>query len=111
MMIDLLLLISQGGQEAAPSPLLTFVPMILVFIVIWYLLIIMPQRKQAKMREEMLRNLKPSDRVLTSGGIYGVVHRVREHDVMLKIDEENNIKIRVAKNAIVAVEKPASEKK
>lgn len=64
------------------------------------LVMILPGRKQAKKRREMLTGLSKNDRVLTRGGIIGVVVEVREHEVIVKVDESNNTRLHFAKQAI-----------
>lgn len=54
----------------------------------------------------MLSAVKKNDKVLTSGGIYGTVHTVKEKDIIVRIDE--NTKVRFAKSAIVAVVEPSA---
>jgi preprotein translocase subunit YajC len=52
-------------------------PMVLIFV-LFYFMIILPQRKRQKAVDEMLNNLKPGDRVVTSGGVYGSIVSIRE---------------------------------
>ena len=83
-------------------PMLTlFLPILLAF----YLLVALPQRKEQSKRAGMLGNLKKNDRVVTAGGIYGVVSNVhREADeVTLKVDESTNTKLRVTLSSIARV--------
>lgn len=68
-----------------------------VFLIMW-LFMIRPQRKQQKALEEMRRNLKKGDKVITAGGIYGVVSDVDERTVLIKVDGE--VKLRVDKSSI-----------
>ncbi len=81
--------------------LLTFGPILLVF----YFLMIRPQRQEQARRQSMLEALKKNDRVITAGGIYGVVTNVhREADeVTLKVDESTNTKLRVTLSSIARV--------
>jgi len=81
--------------------LLTFGPILLVF----YFLMIRPQRQEQSRRQKMLDGLKKNDRVVTAGGIYGVVINVhREADeVTLKVDESTNTKLRVTLSSVTRV--------
>lgn len=91
-----------GGGWGAFMPMLTlFVPILLAF----YLLVALPQRREQSKRAAMLANLKKNDRVVTVGGIYGVVANVhREADeVTIKVDESTNTKIRVTLGSIARV--------
>jgi len=79
-------------------------PVAAVFL-IYHFLIGRPQSREKNVRQQMLQALKPNDRVITVGGIYGVVtilHRDQEA-VTLKVDESNNTKIRVSMAAIARV--------
>jgi preprotein translocase subunit YajC len=93
-------------------PMLGFMAMIMV---LYYLFLGGPQRKEQKRRQELLNNLKKNDRVVTIGGIYGVVMNAKREadEVVLKVDESNDTKIRVTYNAVarVIVDQPAEEKK
>ena len=64
------------------------------------LVMILPGRRQAKKRREMLAGISKNDRVLTRGGIIGVVMEVREHEVIVKVDESNNTRLHFARQAI-----------
>ena len=59
-----------------------------------------PKRKQERQRKDMLSNLKRGDRVQTIGGILGTVIDVRDSEVVLKVDESTNTKMRFARSAI-----------
>ena len=88
---------------SGPSPMLqllfTFGPIALIF----YFLILRPQQKQEKQRREMLEALKKKDRVLTSGGILGLVADLRDDEVTLRISENPDVKVRVRRSAVVEV--------
>jgi preprotein translocase subunit YajC len=95
------------------SPFVTFIPLLLVFV-IFYFLIIMPQRKRQRALDAMLDNLKSGDKVVTSGGIYGTIVSVRDdkRTVQLKISENPVIRVEVARTAISGLQDaPAEEKK
>ena len=78
--------------------------------VLIYFLLLRPQRKKEKARLEMLQNLKKNDRVITSGGIYGIVTSVGKDEITLKIDETNNTRVRFAIYAITGVIRPGEKK-
>ncbi len=75
--------------------------MFAVMGVMFYFLLIRPQSKQRKEHENLLKNLKTGDRVLTNGGIYGIITNVKEKTVLLKIAD--NVKVEVVKSAISGV--------
>jgi preprotein translocase subunit YajC len=91
----------QGTGEAGGLGALvaTLLPFILIFI-IFYFLLIRPQQKRAKEHQKMLEGLKRGDKVITAGGIYGVVEAVGTNTVTLKIAE--NVKVKFGKAYIAA---------
>lgn len=76
-----------------------FIPL-LIGILILYFFVFRSKRTQDRQRREMLAQLKKGDRVQTIGGILGTVIEARENDVLLKVDESSNTKIRFSRNAI-----------
>jgi preprotein translocase subunit YajC len=66
-------------------------------------------RQETKRHKELLSNLKRGDRVQTIGGIIGSVVEARESEVVIKVDESNNTKIRVVRDAIKKVSSEESE--
>ena len=73
--------------------------MFILLFVIMYLFMIRPQRKQQKEMEKFRSELKKGDKVVTAGGIYGVIDEIKETSVLIKVDGET--KLRVDKNSIV----------
>ncbi len=63
-----------------------FVPMILIFVVFWFVLI-RPQRKKDKEAQQMLKNLKVGDRICTIGGIYGTIVRIKDDVLTVEVGE------------------------
>ena len=84
----------------SPSQLLSFLPLVLVFI-IFYFLLIRPQQKKAKDHQQMLGKLKKNDEVMTSGGIYGKVTALT--DIIVTLEVAPNVRIRVNRPQISAV--------
>lgn len=84
-----------------------FIPLILMFV-IFYFLLIRPQQKKAKEHREMIASLKKGSRVITSGGIHGTITGVDETTVTLEIAE--NVRIKVTRNNISAVHQATSQK-
>jgi preprotein translocase subunit YajC len=89
-----------GEQQTSAPAFLQLMPLILLFVV-FYLLLIRPQQKQRKEHEAMIKSLRTGDRVVTSGGIHGVVTNVKERTVMVKIAD--NVKVELNKSAVAAV--------
>jgi len=69
-----------------------FLPLILLFVV-FYFLLIRPQQKQQKQRKEMISNLKKGDRVVTIGGIHGIIKEIDESNISLRVAENLNLKM------------------
>jgi preprotein translocase subunit YajC len=78
-----------GGQG---SSLGAFIPLILMFV-IFYFLLIRPQQKKAKMHKQMLSAIKKGDRVVSSGGLHGVVTGIADDVVTVEIAPKVRVKI------------------
>ncbi len=76
-----------------------WLPILLMFAV-FYWVIFRGQKKERQKHEQMLESLKRNDRVLTIGGVIGTVVDVRGQEVILKVDETNNVKMRFTRSAI-----------
>lgn len=76
---------------------MTWIMLILIFVIMWFFMI-RPQRKQQKKIEEMRAALKKGDKVVTAGGIKGVIAEVNESDILIKVDGE--VKLRVDRNCV-----------
>lgn len=86
-----------GGEAADGASMLTsFLPLILMFVIFWFLLI-RPQQKRAKAHKQMISELKRGDRVITSSGIIGRIMEIDDEQVVL---ESENSRIRVSRGAI-----------
>lgn len=73
--------------------------LIIVFVVMYFMMM-SSKRKQERQREQMLGQLKKGDRIQTIGGILGTVVEARDNDVLVKVDESSNAKIRFTRSAI-----------
>lgn len=81
--------------------IMNFAPIVLIFLLM-YFLILRPQSKKAKQHRDMLDALRRGDRVLTAGGIIGVISKIEnEQEVQVEIAE--NVRVRVAKATITQV--------
>ena len=90
--------ILQAAQQAQGGGWTMWVMLALIFGVMWFFMI-RPQRKQQKELQSFRDSLKKGDKVVTIGGIYGTVSDIKDTTVIVEID--NNVKIRVSKQAIV----------
>ncbi len=84
------------------SLLFTFGPLILIFVIFWFMMI-RPQRKKDKQVKEMLNNLKAGDRICTIGGIYGTITGIQDDTIKLAVGRDNTQMV-VARWAIRSVE-------
>jgi len=98
----------QGGGQAggAGGLLASLVPLVLIFVV-FYFLLIRPQQKRAKEHKQMLESLKKGDKVVTSGGIYGVIESVGTNTITIKVAE--NTKIKIGKSYVAALRASSDE--
>ena len=86
------------AEQAAGGNFSFLIMMLLIFVVMWFFMI-RPQQKKQKELAQFRDSLKKGDKIVTIGGIYGVVAEVKEQYVLVEVD--NNVKLRVDKNAIV----------
>jgi len=100
---------AEGEMVANPvvALLTTMLPMILIFVVFWFMLI-RPQRKKDKQVKEMLNNLKAGDRVCTIGGIYGTIVGIKDDTVTLSVGRDN-LSMVIARWGIRSVEEVTIE--
>jgi preprotein translocase subunit YajC len=91
----------QGGAGAQGNPWLGMVPMVAIFAIFYFLLVV-PMRKRQKNLQTLTENLKKGDRVVTTGGLYGEIAAIDATVVVLKVAD--NVKLRVAKSAIAGLE-------
>jgi len=87
-----------GGQQG--SALSLFVPLLLMFVVLYFFMI-RPAQKRQKDKERMLSALKKGDRIITAGGIYGEIQQVKEHSVVVRIAE--NVKVELQRSSVSSV--------
>lgn len=95
------------AQQGAPSGggaagmLAALLPPVLIFFV-FYLLMIRPQQKKKQQQKDMLDNLKTGDQIVTSGGLYGVI---------VRFGEVNRVKVKIAENVTVDIDRSAITEK
>jgi preprotein translocase subunit YajC len=92
-----------GMGGALTQFLLLFAPLFLI----WYFLVILPQQRNRRKTQDMLANLKTGDRVLTSGGIFGLITGFRGDIVQLQIASQ--VKVEIARSAITGIHGPEQE--
>jgi preprotein translocase subunit YajC len=91
-----------GGGGGGASSIMSFLPIILIFGV-FYFLLIRPQQKRAKDHRTLLSNLKEGDQIITSGGIYGRITGIRDDKVTVEISDK--VRVKVSRGNIAGVVK------
>ena len=96
--MNIMTILQTAPAAQAGSQWSMWIMLALIFVVMWFFMI-RPQRKQQKELENFRNSLKKGDKVVTIGGIYGTVSEIKENNVLIEVD--NNVKIRVSKQALV----------
>ena len=91
---------SAAPAGAGPNPLASFVPIILIFIIMYFVLF-RPQMRRQKEQQRLVSSLKTGDRVVTSAGIHGMITNVKDTTVTVKVAD--NVKIEMEKSAVTNV--------
>jgi len=89
-------------EPTAVNPLVNFLPLIVIFI-IFYFLLIRPQRLSQKAHQRMIQSLQKNDEVVTTGGMHGKIINVKDKTIILRIDD--NVKVELDKNCIAYLKK------
>jgi preprotein translocase subunit YajC len=90
---------AQGTPAAGGSDMiLQFVPFILIFVIMWFL-IIRPQQRRVKAHQEMIKNVRRGDTVVTSGGIVGKVTKVTD-DPEIEVEIADGVKVKLMRGMI-----------
>ena len=90
-----------GGQQGG-SPILGFLPLILIVFVMYFLMI-RPQAKRQKEHKAMIQQLQKGDKILTSGGLVGTVAGVKEKEGLLIVKIADNVKVELSRNSVAQV--------
>lgn len=100
--------LAQVGDRPAANPLVQFLPIILIFVVM-YMLLIRPQQKKTKEHQELIKRLKAGDKVITAGGIHGVITAVQDRTIVVQVSD--NVRIEFSRSSIVTVNPSAAPEK
>jgi preprotein translocase subunit YajC len=93
---------AQGALGGGGSDIvLKLVPFVLIFVIMWFL-IIRPQQRRVKAHQEMIKNVRRGDTVVTSGGIVGKVTRVTD-DPEIEVEIADGVKVRLVRSMITEV--------
>jgi preprotein translocase subunit YajC len=98
---NLTLLAAAPAQQ--PNALLSFLPMILIFG-IFYFILIAPMRKRQKKTQQMLAQLKKGDAVITNGGIYGRIAAIDDATATVILQVSDQVKIKIARSALAGLQ-------
>lgn len=106
-----LILLTVSQAEAAPGGgLMSLMPLVLMFV-IFYFLLIRPQRKRMKEHEEMVARLKKGDRVVTNGGLIGTIRDVKERELVIEIADRTKVRVVRGQVNLYAAEETGGESK
>ena len=94
-----------SGGSAASAQIMQLLPLVLIFVV-FYFLMIRPQQQQQKTLKAQIAAVKRGDRVLTAGGIVGVVQKVRDANNELEVEIAPNVRVTVARDTLSMVLTP-----
>jgi preprotein translocase subunit YajC len=83
---------SSAGGSSPASGIASLAPLLLMFV-IFYFLLIRPQQKQARKHQDFLKSLKVGDRVITTGGLYGQITGLTDQAVTLEIADKVRVKV------------------
>ena len=97
-----------GGARPAGDPF-GMIWMLIPFVVIMVLVSVMGQRREKKKRNALMSSIKKHDSVQTAGGIIGAVVEIKDDTIILKIDENSNVRMTFAKSSIIQVLASGSE--
>ena len=101
-LLHLILLAEEGAQGSSNAfgTILSFLPFIAIFV-IFYFLLIYPESKKRKKHQKMVEALKRDDKVITTGGIYGIVKNVKKTTIVVKIADK--VDVEIDRSAVVRV--------
>ncbi|MFC1703988.1 preprotein translocase subunit YajC [Candidatus Omnitrophota bacterium] len=91
-------------DQTAANPIINFLPIIVIFL-IFYVLLIRPQKQKQQEHKAMLSQIKKNDEVITAGGIHGTIANVKDRSAIVRVDD--NVKIEIEKDFITTVIKKA----
>ncbi len=97
------------AAQGQGNPMMQFLPLMIIMFAVMYFLIIRPQKQKEKKRQAMISNVRKQDRIVTAGGVHGVVTSVKESEVIIRIDDAKDVKIKIDKSAVTSVSVPKGE--
>lgn len=90
-----------AGHESTTAGFLSILPMLIIFIAVFYFLLVRPQTKRAKEQRQLLESLSIGDEVITTGGIIGRLTKLRDNFIVINIAK--GVEITLQKNAVTSI--------
>jgi preprotein translocase subunit YajC len=91
-------LLAMSAPQQGANPLISFIPLI-AMLAIFYFILVLPMKKKQQKVQAFLQALKEGDRVVTSGGLFGTITKLKDDSIQLQIAQ--NVKVDVSKAAVV----------
>jgi len=91
-MLNLLNIVLMGQPQEGQSPLMSFLPLVLI-VIVFYFFMIRPQMKRQKDLKKFRDELKNGDKVVTTGGIYGKIIEIQETTIIMEVEGKTRLKI------------------
>ena len=105
--MELLIAMAPQGGDGGGGGLISTLIMFGAIFLIFYFMIIRPQQKRSKERDKMLSNLEKGDKIVTNGGIHGIIAGLEEKTALVQVGD--NIKLKIERSAITSVIAKKSE--
>ncbi len=93
---------AKDAAKDAPPIWGQLLPLVII-IALFYLLFIVPQRRERRARDELMKQLKKNDRVVTNAGIIATVATIKDEEVTLRIDDNSNARLTVLRSSIARI--------
>lgn len=90
---------SQVAAESVASPFLSLVPLVLIFV-IFFFLVIRPQHKRVKLHNQMLASLKKGDKILSSSGIIGIINKIDSVASIIHLEIAKGVEVKITKSSV-----------
>mgnify|MGYP006275238891 CR=1 FL=1 len=103
---------AQAAADAPAAGLAQFVPLVLIFV-IFYFLLVRPQQKKMKDHKAVLEAIRRGDRIVTNGGVIGLVTKVNAEERQLEVEIADGVRVKVMRdmvNTVLSKTEPVSDK-
>jgi preprotein translocase subunit YajC len=107
-MFTAFILAQTEGESSSGSGFITFIPIVLIGVAMYFLLI-RPQRRRMREQQALVAQLQEGDEIITNGGVYGFITAVDGDVLWVEIDHEKNVEIRIHRSAVTRKINPAQE--